>query len=49
MAHEMTHCLLDMDHSLDEHNYMYYADRPSVLEETKAQLLVNIKEYCNVR
>ncbi len=49
IAHEMTHCVLDMnEHSNDRDNYMYYALNPSLSIATITnQIIENTKKVCN--
>lgn len=47
MFHELSHCILDLDHSDDPENYMYYSDyHIGSKEEVNEQLKVYLKEVC---
>lgn len=49
IMHELTHCVLRMDHSEDPNNYMYpyYDVSIKSIEQVKQQLMVNINNTCN--
>lgn len=46
MAHEMTHCLLLLDHVDNRYNYMYYMMVDLPKKTVIDQLLVNLKYRC---
>jgi hypothetical protein len=47
MYHELTHCILDKDHSEDPNNYMYPTIIPMAYEDLIIQVKKDMQEYCN--
>lgn len=45
--HEMAHCLLGLEHSKDEHNYMYYSFQRLDANEVRSQTTADIYNTCN--
>lgn len=47
MYHELSHCVLDLDHSPDPKNYMYAYDSHLTITDTINQVISDIKGKCN--
>lgn len=47
MFHEMTHCVLQLNHVKDKNNYMYESANPLITKEVvEIQTLINIAKVC---
>lgn len=44
--HELSHCILGLDHTDDSNNYMYYSIRLIKKEELFDQVKKSIEDYC---
>lgn len=49
MYHELTHCVLGVQHSSDEKNYMYPVIHHMTFNEVYSQADKYMKDYCNDR
>lgn len=48
MYHELSHCILDINHSLDKNNYMTSEGFPKLSDtDLENQVIANIIEYCS--
>lgn len=47
MYHELSHCILRMDHSPDPENYMYYKTTPVTKIMAQLQVLQDAKDICH--